>query len=274
MDKRKGLIGVFILAVCFSLASCSIKEDAENVVQEITTDKPSGEIIVLKDEFNPGEEIRLAYTLDSDTLTGGTIKLLGTETGAAGRNETGNNGNRNENGDKDNTNEPVNNEANDTSREEKAFNKNIGVLTFTAPTEPGTYELAMYTKDLDGNSTDGMDEISSITIKVIDPDVETRSLDADMEISKESYSPGETITVNYTAPSAWDNTAWIGIVPSIVDHGNERENFKNKLEHKNLSGPKGTLTFTAPQTPGVYDLRMHNSDKDGMEVEDIRIIVK
>lgn len=261
MDKRKGLMGIFLLAVCFSLASCSIKEDAENVVQDITTDKPSGEIIVLKDEFNPGEEIRLAYTLDSDTLTGGTIKLVSTGSGAASSNETGNN-------------KTVNNQNENTAREEKAFNKNIGVLTFTAPTEPGTYELAMYTKDLDGSSTDGMDEISSITIEVIDPNAEARSLDADMEISKESYSPGETITVNYTAPSAWDNTAWIGIVPSIVDHGNERENFKNKLEHKNLSGPKGTLTFTAPQTPGVYDLRMHSSDKDGMEVEDIRIIVK
>lgn len=251
MDKRKGLLGMFFLAICFSLAACSVKEDAETVVNELTTDEPSGEIIVLKDEFNPGEEIRLAYTMESDTLNSGTIKLISSEGGAAGGND-------------------VNNEPG----EEKAFNKNIGSMTFTAPTTPGKYEISMYTKDLDGNSSDGMDEISSITIEVVDPNAETRTLDADMEISKESYSPGETITVNYTAPSTWDNTAWIGIVPSIVEHGNERENFKNKLAHKNLSGPKGTVTFTAPETPGVYDLRMHNSDKDGMEVEDIRIIVK
>jgi hypothetical protein len=257
MYKRKGLVGAFLIAMSFILVSCSIKEDAENVVQEITTDKPSGEIILLKDQFNPGEEIRLAYTLDSDTLSSGTMKLMNTdsEQNAAGVN---------------------NNAENNTGNagEEKTFNKNIGVLTFTAPSEPGKYELSMHTKDLDGNSNTGMDEITSVTIEVIDPNAQTRTLDADMEISKESYSPGETITVNYTAPSTWDNTAWIGIVPSIVEHGNERENFKNKLSHKNLSGPKGTVTFTAPEQPGVYDLRMHNTDKDGMEVEDIRIIVK
>jgi hypothetical protein len=81
--------------------------------------------------------------------------------------------------------------------------------------------------------------------------------------------------ITYTAPSTFDKTAWIGLIPSIIEHNNEKTNYKESIMRKELAGnTSGKMTFTAPDMPGVYNLRMYNSTTNGREVEDVKIIVK
>ena len=45
-----------------------------------------------------------------------------------------------------------------------------------------------------------------------------------LKIEKTVFTVGEIIKVEYTANPDWDATAWIGIVPSEIEHGQESEN--------------------------------------------------
>lgn len=86
-------------------------------------------------------------------------------------------------------------------------------------------------------------------------------------ISKTSVGPGEVITVEYTTPKGFKENAWIGIIPSNIEHGNETRNDKHDLTYQYLKGSTaGKLNFTVPKKPGKYDFRMHDTDNDGMEV--------
>ncbi len=90
---------------------------------------------------------------------------------------------------------------------------------------------------------------------------------ASLTIAKRGYSPGESITVTFTAPAGLPANAWVGVIPSSVPHGSEVTNDQNDVSYKYLSGmTNGTLAFTAPTTPGTYDLRMNSSDNNGAEL--------
>lgn len=244
MKTLRTVIGILTFSLLFAFTSCSVDDKAEEVVEEVTTDEPNGEIILMKNEYNPGEEIQIAYKIESETERTGNIEIV--PSGAAGGNES--------------------------SKMEKGFNDNVGSMTFNAPNNPGDYNIKMNTQDGNGKSKK---EITSVSITVIDPDAERREIDAEIEVDKDTYSPGENIEVTFSAPSTWDRSAWIGLVPSIIDHGNERMNFKEALSKENISGRiSGKITFKAPETPGVYDIRMHNSTTNGTEVEDITLTVK
>ena len=84
---------------------------------------------------------------------------------------------------------------------------------------------------------------------------------------KRGYAPGESITVTFNAPPGLPNNAWVGVIPSSVTHGSEVTNDQNDISYKYLEGKTyGTLVFTAPTTPGNYDLRMNSSDNSGAEL--------
>lgn len=243
---------ILLLAVGFSFSSCSVKEDAEDVVQDVkeeVTTEPAGEIVLLKDDYDPGEEIKIAYTLKSDTKKEGWIGIA--PSGAAGGQKPGS----------------------DANIETKNINKDIGVLTFNAPKEPGDYQITMTTK----NGQNEPEEITKVSVTVVDPEAEKRNISASIELDKDkdTYAPGENITITYTAPSTFDKTAWIGLVPSIIEHDNERINYQESIMKKELAGnTSGKMTFKAPDMPGVYNFRMYNSTTNGQEVEDVKIIVK
>jgi hypothetical protein len=90
---------------------------------------------------------------------------------------------------------------------------------------------------------------------------------ASLMTNKRGYSPGESITVTFSAPAGLPTNAWVGIIPSSIPHGSEATNDQNDVAYKYLQGmTSGTLTFTAPATPGNYDLRMNSSDDNGAEL--------
>jgi hypothetical protein len=93
---------------------------------------------------------------------------------------------------------------------------------------------------------------------------------AKLTITKVTLSPGESIAVAYTAPKGYKENAWVGIIPSDVEHGSESRNDQHDLTYQYLRGStSGSLTFKAPSKPGKYDFRMHDTDSDGLEVASI-----
>jgi len=91
-----------------------------------------------------------------------------------------------------------------------------------------------------------------------------------LRLTRDRYSPGEAIVVDFTAPSSYASNAWIGIIPSHVPHGSEAENDRHDLTYQYLQKrTSGSLTFTAPTAPGNYDLRLHDTDNNGKEVASV-----
>lgn len=132
-----------------------------------------------------------------------------------------------------------------------------GTMTFTAPEKAGSYDIRLNSSDADGK------ELASVTFWVVGNVPEGPV----MMLNQYTFKPGEEIKVDFTADSTFEKTAWIGIIPSDIPHGNETENDKHDLTYQYLGGKfSGVLIFKAPQKPGKYDFRMHNSDNNGKEV--------
>jgi hypothetical protein len=90
---------------------------------------------------------------------------------------------------------------------------------------------------------------------------------ASLTIAKRGYTPGESITVTFTAPSGLPTDAWVGIIPSSTPHGSEPVNDQYDIDYEYLNGmTSGTLTFNAPTAPGTYDLRMNSTNYNGIEL--------
>jgi len=87
-------------------------------------------------------------------------------------------------------------------------------------------------------------------------------------MDKLEFAPGESITLHFTAPAGLPTNAWIGIIPSSIPHGDESTNDQHDISYQYLDGmTSGTMTFTAPSTPGTYDFRMHDTDTSGVELK-------
>jgi hypothetical protein len=137
-----------------------------------------------------------------------------------------------------------------------------GILTFNAPQELGSYDLRMH------NSDDNGEETASMTFSV-------RIGNGSIWLDRNVYKPAEQIEVHFEASEGFPSDAWIGIVPSNIPHGSEAENDKFDLSFQFLKkNTSGTLIFQAPQDPGSYDLRMHNTDTDGKEVASVSFVVQ
>lgn len=141
-----------------------------------------------------------------------------------------------------------------------------GTLTFNAPDVPGQYDVRMNDSDDNGK------EVASVTFTVKAPPPPEG---ASLKLDKMEFSPSESIQVSYTTPSGFAENAWVGIIPSNVEHGSEGTNDQHDLAYQHLAGrTRGTLTFTAPGQPGSYDFRLNDSDADGREVCSVTFVVK
>jgi uncharacterized protein YfaS (alpha-2-macroglobulin family) len=85
---------------------------------------------------------------------------------------------------------------------------------------------------------------------------------------------GETFTVSYSTPAKLSPKAWIGIVPSNIPHGSEERNDQHDIEYHYIGeNMRGTLSFTAPDKPGSYDLRFNDSDDNGREIGSVTFTI-
>lgn len=149
--------------------------------------------------------------------------------------------------------------------------KTTGTLIFTAPTASGNYDLRMHDTDNNGK------EIAYVSFTV-SSQIQSGSYSSgqvSLAITKTAFEPGEKITVSFTAPASFDASAWIGIIPSKVRHGSEEENDKHDLVYQYIQKKTtGVMTFSAPNQPGTYDFRMHDTDNNGKEVGYVTFTVR
>jgi hypothetical protein len=139
-----------------------------------------------------------------------------------------------------------------------------GTLTFTVPKTPGEYDFRMHDSDNNGR------EVASVSFSVA---LNERAVGLNLE--KGVFSPMEEIRLGFTAPEGLPGDAWVGIIPSRVEHGSESVNDQHDLTYQYLRGRTGgVLTFTAPAAPGGYDFRMHDTDSNGRELTSVSFRVE
>jgi hypothetical protein len=139
-----------------------------------------------------------------------------------------------------------------------------GVLNFYAPGKPGNYDFRMHDTDDDGKEVASV----SFTVKMV-------TEGSKLSLDKETYAPGEEIRLTFTAPAVFGPKAWVGIIPADVPHGSEDENDQHDVSYRYLDKKtQGLLVFNAPEEPGKYDFRMHDTDDYGNEITYIEFTVK
>lgn len=93
-----------------------------------------------------------------------------------------------------------------------------------------------------------------------------------LSLNKQTFARGERIQVGFRAPAGLDRSAWVGIIPSNIPHGNEEVNDAHDVTYQYLEGrTSGTLSFTAPSA-GNWDLRMHSTDSTGVEIASVSFV--
>jgi hypothetical protein len=146
--------------------------------------------------------------------------------------------------------------------------KTSGTLTFSAPTALGNYDFRMNDDDNGGH------EVASVSFEVtnnVPPP--TQSSSGMLSLQKYSFAVGEKIAVSFSVPYVHDESAWIGIVPSSVPHGEEAVNDQNDVAYQYLKlESKGTFYFDAPER-GTWDLRLNSSDNSGKELASVTFTV-
>ncbi len=201
---------------------------------------PKGTIVLSKTEFAPNEEIKITFTVEGNIGSNAWIGVIPSST-------------------------PHGDESkNDEFDIAYQYFEKSGELTFTAPAAAGDYDFRMNSSDSEGI------EICFTSFKVIAPVYE-----GTLTTDKTEYSVGEKIVITFTAPVSLNENAWIGLIPSETPHGSEATNDAADVEYAYIKKQaSGTMTFTAPEKTGSWDIRMNDSDSDGKEITSITIKVK
>ncbi len=88
-----------------------------------------------------------------------------------------------------------------------------------------------------------------------------------LKTDKKSYASGEKINCTLQWTGTPDSSAWVGIVPAAVPHGEEEVNDNDDLEYIYLADHEGDVfTFTVALEPGDYSIRVNESDSGGPEL--------
>jgi hypothetical protein len=120
--------------------------------------------------------------------------------------------------------------------------------------DPGTYEVRAF-----HDWPNGGYEIKARYRFVVEDGGTDASPRLNME--RDTFYPGEEITVRFSINKEMSIYGWAGIVHSSLPHGSESLNRENTSVFKLLDGrTSGALTFSAPSAPGSYDIRLHNTE--------------
>lgn len=247
MKLNRTFLLAFVLILTVGLLSCGKKE--KTAEKETTKKETTGKLKLSKTEFLPGEYIKLKFETEGDFDKNAWIGII-----------------------------PADIPRGDESRNDQhdvsykyLNNKTSGELVFKAPEKPGTYDFRMHTSDRDGK------EVTTLTFSVKEEEEEEveETDETTLEIDKKIYKPSDEIVITFKAPDTWPKNAWIGIIPSDAPHGDETENDKVDVAYVYLNKKtSGEVTLKAPKESGSYDIRMHDTDQNGKEVEYVTFKVK
>lgn len=144
-----------------------------------------------------------------------------------------------------------------------------GEMRFQAPITGGAYELRLHDTDENGR------ELAAVAFEVRSPVIPVTG--NQLVLNKQRYAPGEAIevTVSIKAEDKADETAWVGLIPAAVEHGDEAVNDRYALDYRLMGAYlSGKMRFVAPRAPGLYDLRLHSSDTAGRELAFVSFLVE
>jgi len=247
MKLNRTLILFVVLILTAGMLSCGKKEKEE--VKETTKKEATGKLKLSKTEFLPGEDIKLKFEAVGDFDKNAWIGIIPADIPRGNESR---------------------NDQHDVSYKYLS-NKTSGELVFKAPEKPGTYDFRMHTSDRDGK------EVTTLTFSVKEEEGEEveETDETTLEIDKKTYKPSGEIVITFKAPDTWPKNAWIGIIPSDAPHGDETENDKVDVAYVYLNKKtSGEVTLKAPKESGSYDIRMHDTDQNGKEVEFVTFKVK
>ncbi len=229
MKKKQFFLSFLFLGILILIVSCS-------------PPPPKGTLVLAKTEFAPNEEIKLTFSSEGTFGNNAWIGIIPS---------TVPHGDESKNDEFD-------------IAYQYFEGATSGEMTFSAPDQPGEFDLRMHSTDETGI------EVTSISFKVVAP-----MLEASLSTNKTEYEAGEEIVVSFTAPYTLDESAWIGLIPSATPHGSEADNDAADVAYNYIKKQaQGTMTFTAPDIKGSWDIRMSNSDSDGKEIASVTITVK
>ncbi|MEZ0374468.1 MAG: hypothetical protein ACAI44_35600 [Candidatus Sericytochromatia bacterium] len=138
--------------------------------------------------------------------------------------------------------------------------RNSAILEFTAPSLEKALDFRLNDSEASGRE---LVSLSFVVTRELPP--EERQAVA-IILPKTQFKPGETVKLQFRAPGSFLSSAWLGIVPANVPHGEESENDKFDKSYEYLEGKtSGELSFNMPEEPGSYDFRMHDRDDSGKE---------
>jgi|GEM_PF-885975 len=125
--------------------------------------------------------------------------------------------------------------------------KTEGELTFN-PVAPGKWSLRLNAFSI---------ETASVDFEVAETVVPPGQLQPSLSLDRHVYAPSEKITVRFTAPEAYPNNTWVGIIPAEVEHGSRSINDQHDVQYQYLSGKtEGELTFNAVKV-GQWSFRLN-----------------
>jgi hypothetical protein len=125
-----------------------------------------------------------------------------------------------------------------------------------APNGPASGGVAMVGEDTEAAAAAGSAEVAA-----------SDSGASRIRLDRRAYAPGETMTVEFTAPPGLPADAWIGLLPAMVAHGSETVCDQSDVAYELLGGrTSGTVTLVAPDRRGPWDVRMFDTDANGREV--------
>lgn len=83
-----------------------------------------------------------------------------------------------------------------------------------------------------------------------------------IELDATDYGVGADVTVTVYAADLLVDTAWIGIIPSDVEHGDVELNDEYDLDYAYVGGGESKVVrvLTAPDIAGDYDVRLNSAD--------------
>ena len=225
--KTKLFYLMSFLGVAVLLAGCTSFFEKETVKDEIVEIEEETEITLDKASYEAGEDVIVTYDIVEELDENAWVGIVPSDT--------------------------VHNSEDAADEVDSDYEylegSKSGTKTLMAPSDVGNYDVRIYTSD----QTDA-DELGYASFAVT-------TSSATIELDKVQYSAGSTITVTFSGASDLESTAWVGVIPSTIEHGSEATNDENDTSYAYLGGKaSGTVTLVAPSEPGNYDVRLSESD--------------
>ncbi|MEZ6185984.1 MAG: hypothetical protein R3F62_13365 [Planctomycetota bacterium] len=142
-------------------------------------------------------------------------------------------------------------------------------LGLRAPGKPGKYDLRLH--DASGSGK----EVAHLTFEVVLPEGGDR--EPKLTVAGTTFEAGATISVTFEAPAWFQYRAWVGLIPSEVEHGSTATCDQHDVSYAYVNGRmQATVELRAPEKPGSYDVRLLNSTAlggDGKEYASVTVEV-